>query len=68
LIAPRHCLWEVGSRDALMIPRWVEEALTRIGRAYKSLGAEDHLLVDRFEGGHVWNGKMAYPLLEKVLR
>ncbi len=67
LIAPRYCLWEVGSRDALMIPKWVEEALTRIRRAYKALDAEDHLLVDRFEGGHRWNGKEAFPLLQKVL-
>jgi dienelactone hydrolase len=67
LIAPRYCLWEVGSKDGLMIPKWVEEALTRIRRAYKALDAEDHLLVDRFEGGHSWNGKEAYPLLKKVL-
>lgn len=67
LIAPRYCLWEIGSRDALMIPKWVEEALTRIRRVYKALGAEDHLLVDRFEGGHQWNGKEAYPLLKRVL-
>jgi dienelactone hydrolase len=67
LIAPRTCLWEVGSRDTLIDPQRAAEALGRIGRAYKALGAEDHLHVDRFEGGHVWNGKVAYPLLEKRL-
>ena len=68
LIAPRPCVWEIGSRDALMIPRWTDEALARMGRAYKALGAEDHLMVDRFEGGHEWSGRVAFPLFEKVLR
>jgi len=63
LIAPRSCVWEVGSRDGLISPKWAEEALARMGRAYKALGAEDRLTVDRFEGGHVWNGKKAYLLL-----
>ena len=67
LIAPRHCLWEVGARDALIQPKWAEEALTRIRRVYAALGADDRLRVDRFEGGHVWHGAAAYPLLEKVL-
>ena len=67
LIAPRHCLWEVGSRDKLAPQKEAEEMLGRIRRVYKALGAEDRLQVDRFEGGHVWNGKVAYPLLEKVL-
>jgi dienelactone hydrolase len=67
LIAPRPCLWEVGSRDALIAPKWAENALGRMRRAYKALKAEEHLLVDRFEGGHRWNGTKAYPLLEKVL-
>jgi dienelactone hydrolase len=68
LIAPRPCVWEIGSRDALMIPRWTDEALARMGRAYKALGAEEQLMVDRFEGGHEWSGRVAFPLFEKVLR
>jgi dienelactone hydrolase len=67
LIAPRHCLWQVGARDTLLPAKEAEEMLGRIRRAYKALDAEDRLQVDRFEGGHVWNGKSAYPLLEKVL-
>jgi dienelactone hydrolase len=67
LIAPRHCLWEVGANDKLIQDKWAEEALTLIRRAYKAHDMEDRLQVDRFEGGHVWNGKVAYPLLEKVL-
>ena len=67
LIAPRHVLWQIGSRDALIPAAWAEEGLRRMARVYKALDAEDHLQVDRFEGGHVWNGKRAYPFLEKCL-
>jgi dienelactone hydrolase len=67
LIAPRPCVWEVGSRDALIAPKWADEALTRMRRAYKAFDAEDQLQVERFEGGHEWSGRLAYPLLEKVL-
>jgi dienelactone hydrolase len=68
LIAPRPCVWEVGSHDGLIKPDWAKEALKRMGRVYRALGAEQNLLVDRFEGGHRWNGVVAYPLLEKVLK
>lgn len=67
LIAPRPCVWEVGSRDGLIAPKWADEALARMRRAYKALGADEQLQVDRFEGGHEWSGRAAYPLLEKVL-
>jgi dienelactone hydrolase len=67
LIAPRHCLWEVGADDKLISPRWAEEGLARLRKVYKALGAADRLAVDRFKGGHRWNGKEAYPLLQKVL-
>jgi dienelactone hydrolase len=68
LIAPRPCVWEVGSRDRLIAPRWANEALTRLRRAYRAYGAEEQLRVDRFEGGHEWSGRVGYPLLEKVFR
>lgn len=68
LIAPRHCVWEVGSRDSLISPRWADEAISRMSRAYTALGAGERLLVDRFDGGHRWNGAVAVPLLERLLR
>lgn len=68
LIAPRHCLWEVGSEDKLIDALWADEILLRQRRAYKALGALDRLTVDRFEGGHVWNGKIATPFLSKILQ
>jgi hypothetical protein len=67
LIAPRPCLWEVGARDKLIDPLWADEALLRQRRAYKALAAEDHVTVDRFDGGHVWHGKSASELLRKIL-
>jgi dienelactone hydrolase len=67
LIAPRPCVWEVGSRDGLIAPKWADVALTRMRRAYKALDAEEQLHVDRFDGGHEWSGRVAYPLLERVL-
>ena len=68
LIAPRYCMWETGTRDGLIKPEWTEQALVRMRRAYRAYGAEERLLVDRFEGGHQWNGEAAYPLLDKVLK
>jgi dienelactone hydrolase len=67
LIAPRPCVWEVGARDESMIPKWTGRALERMARVYRALGAKDHLHVDRFDGGHEWSGRVAYPLLKKVL-
>jgi dienelactone hydrolase len=67
LIAPRLAIWEVGSRDTLISPAWANEALARMRLAYSALGAKDRLMVDRFEGGHVWSGRVAYPQMEKVL-
>jgi dienelactone hydrolase len=67
LIAPRPAIWEVGKRDGLIAPRWAEEALRRMRIAYKALGGSERLLVDRFDGGHRWNGALALPQLEKAL-
>jgi dienelactone hydrolase len=67
LIAPRHAVWEVGSRDKLIKPAWASEALARMQQAYRALGAEARLIVDRFEGGHQWHGSVAYDVLAKVL-
>lgn len=67
LIAPRYAVWEAGLRDGLVKAPWAEKAAARIGRAYQALGVADRLQVDRFDGGHVWHGDIAFPLLEKAL-
>lgn len=68
LIAPRPCLWEVGSSDGLIDPSWAQTALKRIRKAYTALDADSHLTVDYFAGHHRWNGVKAYPMLDQVLR
>jgi dienelactone hydrolase len=68
LIAPRPCLWQVGSRDKLLDPEWVQTALDRISRAYRAFNAEGQLRVDRFDGGHEWHGATAYPFLKDNLK
>jgi dienelactone hydrolase len=67
LIAPRPCIWEVGSHDELIASAWAENALRRLRHAYQALGAEGELRVDRFDGSHQWSGRIAYPLLQEVL-
>jgi hypothetical protein len=67
LIAPRYAVWEVGSRDNLVKPKWANEAIDRMQRAYRALGVEDNLVIDRFEGGHQWHGDVAYEVMERVL-
>jgi dienelactone hydrolase len=68
LIAPRHLLWETGTRDGLIKPAQAADALARTGKVYAALGAADNQQVDRFEGGHVWHGTVAGPLLDRVLK
>lgn len=68
LIAPRPAVWEVGSRDGLIKPDWAALFRQRLQRAYRAFGALDDLQFDHYEGGHRWNGELAYPLFGAVLR
>lgn len=68
LIAPRPAIWEAGLKDSLMVPGWLEKAAERIRRAYAAAGRPDNFQVHRFDGGHVWNGETAVPLLAKILK
>jgi hypothetical protein len=56
----------MGSRDNLVRPKWAEEAIGRMRLAYRALRADDHLLIDRFEGGHQWHGDVAYEVIDRV--
>jgi hypothetical protein len=51
-----------------MVPGWLEKASARIQRAYAAAGRPENVEVYRFDGGHVWNGETATPLLSKVLK
>lgn len=68
LIAPRHCVWETGSKDGLIVPKWDEVFRDRLRRAYSALDVADRLHFDRFEGGHEWSGRIAFPLFDEVLK
>jgi hypothetical protein len=37
-------------------------------RVYEALEVKGRLHFDNFEGGHQWNGRIAYPLFDKVLQ
>ncbi|HUE74995.1 MAG TPA: alpha/beta hydrolase family protein [Pirellulaceae bacterium] len=68
LIAPRPCIWEIGSRDSLIDPGWAEKALERLNRAYNASPHPEHLQIDRFDGGHQWSGETACPMLAAHLK
>jgi dienelactone hydrolase len=68
LIAPRPCVWEVGSDDGLVVPGWSDTFRERLRRAYGTLGVSENLQFDDFEGGHRWNGEVAFPLFQRVLK
>jgi len=68
LIAPRPVIWEAGRQDALMVPGWLEKASERIRQAYVAAGKPENFEVHRFDGGHVWNGERAIPLLARQLK
>ncbi|HEY5314089.1 MAG TPA: prolyl oligopeptidase family serine peptidase [Pirellulales bacterium] len=68
LIAPRPCMWQVGSQDKLLPPQWVDTIEQRIDRVYRALGVADRVQIDRFTGKHEWHGAAAYPFLDRILR
>jgi dienelactone hydrolase len=68
LIAPRPCIWEIGSRDPLIVPGWAEQAEARLRRAYRAAGHEEQLQFHRFEGGHEWSGVTARTLFARHLK
>ena len=68
LIAPRPAIWEAGRKDMLAPAEWVEKAATRLQRAYAASGKPENFQVHHFDGGHVWNGETAVPLLARILK
>lgn len=68
LIAPRPCIWEIGSRDSLVVAGWAEKAIERLQRAYAASETPDRLQFHRFEGGHQWSGTTAREMLAAQLK
>ncbi|MEK6236706.1 MAG: dienelactone hydrolase family protein [Planctomycetales bacterium] len=69
LIAPRPCVWEMGSKDRLIVKNgWDKKFKARLERIYNAHDAREQLSYDHFDGGHRWNGDVAFPLFDKVLK
>lgn len=68
LIAPRPCIWEIGSTDGLIVKGWAEKAIERLQRAYSASTHSEHLQFHRFEGGHRWDGATAREMLKTHLK
>ena len=60
LIAPRPVFVESGTED-FSFP--FEPAYSLVHRAYVLAGAEDRLGLDRYDGGHLFRGKLSIPWL-----
>ncbi len=71
LIAPRPLLIETGDHDYLNGSRGLSNVLEQYEitrQAYTLLGVPAKLSHDIFAGEHRWNGKMAYPWLDRWLK
>lgn len=68
LIAPRPAVWEIGRQDPLLPPAWAEKAAERLRSAYTAAGKPENLQIYRHDGGHVWVGDGAVPVLAKLLK
>lgn len=69
LIAPRPVVWEMGDKDALIVgDGWDDKFKQRLEKIYTAYNRRDHLHYDHFDGGHRWNGVVAFPLFDKVLK
>ena len=67
LIAPRPLLIESGKNDPIFPFYASEFAFNKVKKVYKSLGEEDKLAWDVFEGEHRFSGKMAFDWLKRWL-
>ena len=46
---------------------WAKQAYARLLAGYKVFGAEAAIQQDVFPGQHEWHGKLAYPMIDKIL-
>ena len=67
LVAPRALLIEAGTEDSLFPIEGVNHAYERLSEIYSSMGAENRLDRDIFEGNHFVNGAKAYKWFEQYL-
>jgi len=67
LIAPRHVVFESAERDGCFPVEHTKRGFARIQAGYALFGASNAAIHDVFPGVHEWHGKVAYPLVDRVL-
>jgi hypothetical protein len=70
-LAPRPLLIETGDKDALNGASGLKNVVSQVAvtrRAYKLLGAGEHLVHDVFAAGHRWHGELAIPFMQRHLQ
>lgn len=67
LIAPRPVLFENAERDIYIPVAYSKQAYAGLVVGYKVFGAEAAIQQDVFPGQHEWHGKLAYPMVDKIL-
>ncbi|MEZ4727521.1 MAG: alpha/beta hydrolase family protein [Caldilineaceae bacterium] len=71
LIAPRPLLIETARQDPLNGPRGIDNVLEQYAiteQAYQLLDTPERLILDLFDGGHVWHGTAAMDWLDRWLK
>jgi dienelactone hydrolase len=67
LVAPRALLVESGTEDQIFPAAVAVEEHAKLAQVYAALGVADRTEHDVFDGGHMWHGERAYPVLERCL-
>lgn len=67
LVAPRPLLVETGTDDPIFPVDAATREVARLAHVYAALGASEKLEHDVFDGGHRWNGELAFPFLARWL-
>jgi hypothetical protein len=67
LVAPRPLLLELGTQDGTSPELYAADVYRGIRRAYAMAGAEERLDIDIFARGHRFNGRKAFPFLDRWL-
>jgi dienelactone hydrolase len=67
VIAPRPLQIQAGRRDPLVSIESAKPAASLGPEAYSKMGAKDRFVFEEFEGGHEFNGTLAWAFLKKYL-
>jgi hypothetical protein len=67
LIAPRALCVEMGEKDTCFVIEDAGRAYDRLARIYRSAGASDRLILDRFPGEHQFSGRRSLDWFDRWL-